>query len=71
MNGYYDTELVRGPDRPVLWKTIEDLELAILGWVHRHSTEHLHGYLGDSPPAESKQAYYAGKTTNTQLVEIN
>ena len=43
VNGYYKTELVRGPAHPSPWKTIEDLELATLGWVHWHNTERLHG----------------------------
>jgi len=34
VNGYYKTELVRGPARPGPWKTVEGLELATLGWVH-------------------------------------
>ena len=51
VNGYYKTELVRGPARPGPWKTVEDLELATLGWVHWHNTQRLHGCLGDIPPA--------------------
>ena len=53
VNGLYKTELIRGPaqaGRP--WKTVEDVELATLGWVHWHNTERLHSYLGDVPPAE-------------------
>jgi len=34
VNGYYKAELVRGPDHPGPWKTVEELELATLGWVH-------------------------------------
>ena len=50
-NGLYKTELIRGPgQRP--WKTIDDVELATLSWVHWHNTERLHGYCGDVPPAE-------------------
>src|SRR5690606_26203508 len=37
VNGYYKTELVRGPARQRPWKTVEDLELATLGWVHWHN----------------------------------
>ncbi|WP_243400628.1 IS3 family transposase [Arthrobacter sp. Bz4] len=70
VNGYYKTELVRGPVRPGPWRTVEDLELATLGWVHWHNTERLHGYLGDIPPAEFEQTFHAGKTNNTKLVEI-
>ncbi|WP_238579644.1 IS3 family transposase [Agreia bicolorata] len=70
VNGYYKTELVRGPARPGPWRTVEDLELATLGWVHWHNTQRLHGYLGDIPPAEFEQAFYAGQTTGEQLVGI-
>ena len=70
VNGYYKTELVRGPARPGPWRTVEDLELATLGWVHWHNTKRLHGYLGDIPPAEFEQAFYAGQTDRTQLVGI-
>ena len=70
VNGYYKAELVRGPARPGPWKTAEDLELATLGWVHWHNTQRLHGYLGDIPPAEFEQAFYAGQTDRKQLVGI-
>ena len=70
VNGYYKTELVRGPARSGPWKTVEDLELATLGWVHWHNTQRLHGYLGDIPPAEFEQTFYAGQTTSPQLVGI-
>ena len=57
--GYYMTELIRGPARTGPWKTIEKVELATLGWVHRHNTQRLHGYLDDLPPAEFEQRFYA------------
>jgi len=43
VNGYYNAELVCGPARTGQWKTVEDLELATLGWVHWHNTQRLHG----------------------------
>ncbi len=70
VNGYYKAELVRGPAKSGPWKTIDDLELATLGWVHWHNTERLHGYLGDVPPAEFEAAFYAGATSAKELVEI-
>ncbi|WP_255461251.1 IS3 family transposase [Glaciihabitans sp. INWT7] len=70
VNGYYKTELVRGPARPGPWKTVEDLELATLGWVHWHNTQRLHGYLGDIPPAEFETAFYAEQVDHQQEVEI-
>ena len=71
VNGSYKTELVRGPTRPGPWKTVEDLELATLGWVHWHNTRRLHGYLGDDiPPAEFETAFYGQQTDHHQAVEI-
>ncbi len=72
VNGYYKAELIRGPirDQRGPWKSVEDVELATLGWVHWHNTERLHGYLGDLPPAEYEQAHYAAQRTNEQLVGI-
>lgn len=70
VNGYYKAELVRGPARPGPWKTVEDLELATLGWVHWHNTERLHGYLGDVPPVEFENAFYAVQDDRELLVGI-
>jgi len=71
VNGYYKAELIRGPargGRP--WKTVEDVELATLSWVHWHNHDRLHGYLGDVPPTEFEQALYATNRTDQPLVEI-
>lgn len=70
VNGYYKAELVRGPARSGPWKTVEDLELATLGWVHWHNTQRLHGYLGDVPPAEFENAFYAVQADREPLVGI-
>jgi putative transposase len=64
VNGLYKTELIRGPaqaGRP--WKTVDDVELATLGWVHWHNTERLHSHCGDVPPAEFEAAFYAAHQT--------
>ena len=58
VNNLYKTELVYGPDQGP-WKTVADLELATLGWVHWFNNQRLHGYLGDIPPAEYEDAYDA------------
>jgi putative transposase len=50
---------VRGPDHPGPWKTIEEFELATLGWVHWYNNERLHGFIGDVPPAEFEETFYA------------
>lgn len=70
VNGYYKAELVRGPARSGPWKTVEDLELATLGWVHWHNTQRLHGYLGDVPPVEYENTFYAVQADRNQLVGI-
>ncbi len=59
VNGYYKAELIRGPAHTGPWKTVEEVELATLGWVHWHNTQRLHGYLGDIPPVEFEQRHGA------------
>jgi putative transposase len=68
VNGLYKAELIRGPGKGP-WRTVEDVELATLGWVHWHNTERLHGYLNDVPPAEFEAAY-AAQHTDQNLVGI-
>lgn len=58
VNGYCNAELVRGPEQPEPCKTVEELELATLGWVHQHKNEPLHGFIGEVPPAEFEEAFY-------------
>ncbi len=70
VNGYYKTELVRRPARSGPGRTVEDLELATLGWWHWHNTQRLHGYLGDVPPVEFEEAFYAGQTAADRLLVI-
>jgi putative transposase len=68
VNGYYKTELIRGPQQGP-WRTVDDVELATLGWVHWHNTARLHGHCDDVPPAEFEAAFYAAQQTD-QLVGI-
>ena len=37
VTGYDKAELIRGPARSGPWKTVEEVELATLGWVHWHN----------------------------------
>ena len=69
VNGYYKAELVRGPEHPGPWKSVEELELATLGWVHWHNQERLHGFIGDVPPAEFEEAFYAEQRQAKALAE--
>ena len=70
VNGYYKAELIYGPARSGPWKTVEDVEMATLGWVHWHNTSRLHGYLNDVPPAEYEAAFYGAQRTAQPLVGI-
>ncbi|MCM0620914.1 integrase core domain-containing protein, partial [Nocardioides bruguierae] len=71
VNGYYKAELIRGPARDGRpWKTVEDVELETLSWVHWHNNDRLHGYLDDVPPAEFEATFYAATRTGQTLVGI-
>lgn len=54
VNSLYKDELIRrqGP-----WRTVDDVELATLQWVHWFNTARLHSALGDLPPEEFEAAY--------------
>jgi putative transposase len=67
VNGYYKTELIRGPARTGPWKTVEEVELATLGWVHWHNNQRLHGYLNDMPPSEFEARFYATRQADQIL----
>jgi transposase InsO family protein len=70
VNGYYKAELIRGPARRGPWKTIEEVELATLGWVHWHNTQRLHGYLGDLPPAEFEALHSARDALDLGVLSV-
>ena len=56
INGLYKSELItmRGP-----WRTVDDVELATLSWVHWWNTTRLHSAIGNAPPDEFEAAHYA------------
>jgi putative transposase len=64
VNGLYKTELIKGPGQGP-WKTVDDVELATLGWVHWYNNQRLHGYLNDLPPVEYEAAYAAQQADQT------
>lgn len=70
VNGYFKAELIRGPARQGPWKSVEEVELATLGWVHWHNTARLHGYLGDVPPVEFEAGFYAAAGSDPLEVEL-
>ncbi len=64
VNGLYKAELIREPNRGP-WRSVDDVELATLGWVHWWNHERLHGYLDDRPPVDVEAAYHAQQTDQT------
>jgi len=56
INGLFKTELVhrQGP-----WRSMQALELATLGWVDWFNNRRLLGPIGNIPPAEAEENYYA------------
>ena len=45
------------------WRTVDDVELATLSWVHWWNSARLHSAIGDVPPAEFEAAHYASQAT--------
>ena len=70
VNSLFKTELVRGPQQGP-WKTVDDVELATLGWVHWWNTHRIHGYLDDLSPEEFETAYAANITDHTDKKNLN
>jgi transposase InsO family protein len=60
--GLFKTELHRNPAAIAAnggpWRGLDDLEVAICGWVSWFNTERLHGELDDATPAEIEGAYH-------------
>jgi putative transposase len=56
INGLYKTELVhrQGP-----WRNMQDLEIATLGWADWFNNRRLLGPIGNIPPAEAEENFYA------------
>ena len=63
--GLYKAELIwrQGP-----WRTLADIELATLGWVHWHNHHRLHSACDDLTPVEAEQLHYRhNKALNEEL----
>ncbi len=61
VNSLYKTELIYGPNQGP-WRTVEEVELATLSWVHWYNTQRIHGYLDNIPPAEYEDAYHTERS---------
>lgn len=55
INGLYKTELIyhEGP-----YSTLEEVEIATLGWVNWYNNHRLFSSIGDVPPVEKEMMYY-------------
>ena len=53
--GLYKTEVIRSRSP---WRTIEEVEYAILGWVDWFNNRRLFEPIGNVSPAEFEMAYY-------------
>ena len=56
INGLYKAELIH---RRTLWRSCEAVEFATLEWVDWFNHHRLMGPIGNIPPAEAEQRYYA------------
>ena len=70
VNSLFKTELIRGPGQGP-WRTVDDVELATLGWVHWWNTSRIHGYLDDQSPDQFEAAYAAHRTDHTDKKNLN
>lgn len=61
--GLYKNECVK-PDGP--FRTVDDLELATMSWVHWFNTSRLHSSIGYRTPVEVENIYYAQITSQQQ-----
>jgi putative transposase len=67
--GLYKTEAIAtGVFRDGPLKTLADVEYATAGWVDWWNRRRLHSSLGQIPPAEYEQDYYAALTREPQPV---
>lgn len=51
-------------------RDVDELELAMLYWVHWFNENRLHGHCNDAPPAEYEAAFYAVQRANPGRVGI-
>ena len=60
INGLYKTEIIR---RRASWKTMEEVELETIKWVDWFNHRRLREPIGNIPPAEAEEAFYANLNT--------
>ena len=60
INGLYKTEVIR---RRKSWRTIDEVEMETLKWVDWFNNRRLLEPIGNIPPAEAEEAFYANLNT--------
>ena len=60
INGLYKTEVIR---RRKSWRTVDEVELETLKWVNWFNHRRLLEPIGNIPPAEAEEAFYANLNT--------
>jgi transposase InsO family protein len=65
--GLFKTEVIR-PKGP--WRSIENVEFAVLDWVEWFNNKRLFGPIGFIPPAEFEMAYYEKREMPTEPVGL-
>ncbi len=68
INGLYKTEVIR-PQGP--WRNLDEVEYATLEWVDWFNHRRLLGPIGDIPPVEFEQLYYANQEVSAMGVGLN
>ena len=66
--GLYKTEVTRrrGP-----WRGPEDIEFAILEWVHWYNTQRLLEPIGNVAPVEYEMNYYRSQEGSLEMARLN
>lgn len=62
--GLYKTEVIDF-ERPT-WTSWRQVEIATAEWVYWYNHERLHSSIGDIPPTEYEESYYAAHTSHQQ-----
>ena len=60
INGLYKTEVIR---RRTSWRTIDEVQMETLKWVDWFNNRRLLEPIGNIPPAEAEEAFYANMNT--------
>jgi len=64
INGLYKTEVIR---RRSSWKAMDEVELETLKWVDWFNNRRLLEPIGNIPPAEAEEAFYANLNTRDMV----